>query len=93
MADMYAAQRAVQRAVKAGQLPRVCELACADCKSPAQVYHHGNGYDDEHVFDVEPLCRACHRRRHSAAVSASDERIVRAQANLARFRLRVDLPA
>ena len=50
-----------------GKLPHPKTLLCADCNQPAHEYHHPNGYDEEHVYDVVALCRKCHGKRHSEA--------------------------
>lgn len=30
----------------------------------AQTYHHPNGYDDDRLLDVIPLCYKCHAAEH-----------------------------
>ena len=47
-------------AVRSGRMPPAKELLCTHCGQPALEYHHHNGYDDKHSFDVIPLCKACH---------------------------------
>lgn len=59
-----AVSSAVRKAVLAGELPNIKTLVCADCGAPACDYHHYNGYEPEHLLDVVPLCRKCHRNRH-----------------------------
>jgi hypothetical protein len=55
------ARYAVNNAVKAGKLPAVKTLTCKSCGSPAEEYHHFNGYTPENWLDVEPMCIQCHR--------------------------------
>ena len=59
------ARRAVSHAVEKGLLHHPSELPCADCGVSADDYHHINGYETEHWFEIEPLCKSCHRERHS----------------------------
>lgn len=47
-------------AVRSGRMPPASSLACVHCGEGAAEYHHHNGYDDEHSFDVIPLCVPCH---------------------------------
>jgi DNA-binding XRE family transcriptional regulator len=65
------AGRAVQEAVKRGELPPARTLKCANCGAPAAHYHHWHGYAPEHLLDVQPLCVPCHGacpKRSRAAV-------------------------
>lgn len=50
----------VQYAVRQGKLPHPTTLTCAHCSNQAQEYHHHNGYEKEHLLDVEALCVSCH---------------------------------
>lgn len=70
--DSAQAQRRVNFAVAAGELPRPSSLPCADCGSRwgdgdrRFEYHHHQGYAADHHFTVVALCPPCHRRRHGA---------------------------
>lgn len=57
------ARTAVNRAVRAGKLPRASTLACS-CGKPAREYHHHNGYAREHYLDVIAVCAFCHKDHH-----------------------------
>lgn len=59
------ARKRLWDAVRRNGFPRPTEHKCADCGQPAQEYHH-ESYEREHWLDVVPLCRECHRSRHSA---------------------------
>lgn len=59
---------AVGKAVRSGKMPPASTLSCEDCGGQAGAYHHED-YGWEHRFDVTPLCRSCHQRRHGPAVS------------------------
>jgi hypothetical protein len=56
----------VNNAIRAGKLPKASEFACRNCGNAATEYHHHNGYEAGHEFDVIPLCRSCHRLIHNA---------------------------
>jgi hypothetical protein len=60
------AHRAVSRAVKNGDLPKVSSLSCEICGNRAHHYHHHAGYEPTHWLDVIPLCVKCHRQTHVA---------------------------
>lgn len=47
-------------AIRSGRMQPATDFPCKYCGNPALEYHHHNGYDDEHSFDVIPLCKACH---------------------------------
>lgn len=64
MDEKTRAHLSISVAVKRGFIPRASDLCCADCGEDAAIYHHPNGYDDTHRFDVVPLCYPCHRIRH-----------------------------
>jgi hypothetical protein len=55
----FAAQRAVQNAVKRGILVRG---ACEQCGATEDVQGHHEDY--ERKLDVRWLCQTCHRREH-----------------------------
>jgi hypothetical protein len=50
----------VKRAMLDGTLPHPSSLDCVACGSPAEHYHHHNGYLPPHELDVIALCRDCH---------------------------------
>lgn len=60
----YIAHYAVYKAIKDKRLirPDVCEKC--NKKEKSLHAHHHNGYDKEHVYDVEWLCLACHAIAH-----------------------------
>lgn len=66
--DALKAHNSVNNAVRAGVLARPSSCICVKCGNRAREYHHHNGYDASHVFDVIPLCRSCHRIAHSELV-------------------------
>lgn len=59
------ARKTVSKATARGDILRASELQCSDCNSQAEQYHHYNGYEKEHWFDVIPVCRICHLSRHA----------------------------
>lgn len=61
--DKYKAHDPVNKAVRAGNLPRVTTRQC-NCGKQARRYHHHNGYDEAHWLDVIPLCVKCHFAAH-----------------------------
>lgn len=58
------AKRSVAYAVKTGRLPRAYNLPCFDCIGDAAHFHHFS-YARSDRLKVVPLCRKCHRLRHS----------------------------
>lgn len=54
------ARERIKHAIKIGKLPRPTSLECAHCGTPADGYHHHNGYGPDHYLDVIPLCTQCH---------------------------------
>lgn len=58
------AVNAVNRAIAKGIIQHISTRLCEDCEQPAKEYHHPNGYNKEHWFDIVPLCKACHIKRH-----------------------------
>lgn len=59
------ARGAVNKAVRSGKLPPPDTMVCDSCdEALAAHYHHFNGYEREHWFDIEPLCTECHGREH-----------------------------
>lgn len=49
--------------VERGKLPRPDTLICT-CGNQAQEYHHPNGYDKAHRYDIIALCMPCHKFLH-----------------------------
>lgn len=54
------AQRAVNKAIKVGDIPSPKTKLCHYCSKPAQQYHHHKGYEPEYWFDIVPVCVECH---------------------------------
>ena len=69
--DNYKAYNAIAGAVARGELVYANTLPCAaqleHCTGDAMEYHHHNGYDEEHKFDVVPVCSTCHRELEAQA--------------------------
>lgn len=59
--QVFAAAKALHKAIKAGEFPKAKELKCSHCPRQAAQYHHHNGYDESHWLDVIPLCLECHK--------------------------------
>lgn len=57
------AHRAVQKAIKAGDLPAANTLTCVDCGTQARDYDHR---DYSRPLDVQPVCRSCNKKRGPA---------------------------
>lgn len=57
------AQYALQKAIRAGEIPPANGLQCVDCGAPANVYDHR---DYTKPLAVEPVCRACNWHRGPA---------------------------
>lgn len=53
----------VKAAIELGQLRHIDGQSCVDCGKPAFCYDHRNYYEP---LKVEPICRACNRKRPSA---------------------------
>lgn len=64
------AREVVRKAVSRGKIPRAKNLKCdwPSCDKNADEYHHYNGYEKEHWFDIQPLCfehhGVVHRENH-----------------------------
>lgn len=58
------ALKLVAKAIKDGHMLPATSFECWDCSEPAIVFDHRN-YD--RALDVQPVCRACNRRRGPAA--------------------------
>jgi len=57
------AGRLIRRAVEIRKIikPKLCE----NCQSSIRLEaHHPNGYEGEHAFEIEWLCRSCHESKH-----------------------------
>lgn len=59
-AESSAAQAAVARARRHGELVPPSDLDCVDCGKKAEVYDHR---DYSRPLDVQPVCRGCNGRR------------------------------
>ncbi len=59
--DIKRAWWIVRRAIDEGKLIR--PLKCQRCGTSDSIIeaHHWRGYSDEHILDVQWLCRSCHR--------------------------------
>jgi hypothetical protein len=57
------AQRAVQQAVRSGEIPPASDLPCADCGAPSVDYDHR---DYSKPLQVDPVCRSCNLKRGPA---------------------------
>lgn len=66
--DKAAARQAVNKQVRKGTRPNPNDLHCVSCGHKGDdlrhEYHHHMGYEAEHVYDVLPLCSACHHKEH-----------------------------
>lgn len=63
--DRYKATNILNGAIRHGKFPAAdtceCSVRLELCLGRASQYHHHNGYDEEHIYDVIPVCRSCHR--------------------------------
>ena len=80
--EIRAVHQATHRAVDSGKLPRPDTLICHYCGNPAIQYHHHNGYDKEHRFDVVPVCCKCHKHIHHYGLSSSGTKPVTEPLNM-----------
>lgn len=69
--DKRLAQKAVDRAVQSGRLPRVGENPCVVCQVQAQEYHHWS-YEPADQLSVIPLCALHHRLIHTGEISLNN---------------------
>lgn len=69
--DRAKAHYAIKDAVKTGKMPPARVLICNTCGDAAYHYHHYEGYEKEHWFDVIPLCLQCHINIHKAMAQSS----------------------
>ena len=59
--ERSSARGKVNYRVAKGKWPKPSVFICTDCSAPAEHYHH----EDYSIWwSVEPLCRACHVKRH-----------------------------
>jgi len=61
-------RNAITSAVQRDKIPSASSLQCYYCNAKAEEYHHPNGYNIEHRFDVVPICRICHSKIHRVSV-------------------------
>ena len=65
------AHQQVTYAIVAGTIQKADNFTCADngplCTGQATEYHH-ESYLPEHWLDVVPLCKFCHKARHSTTL-------------------------
>lgn len=57
------ARYAVYNATRKGMIQKASDFSCTDCGVTANEYDHYLGYDENHWFDVEPVCFICHNKR------------------------------
>lgn len=50
--------------IRSGRLEKPTTFKCVYCDSQAEQYHHHNGYDENHWFDIIPVCKICHIKIH-----------------------------
>lgn len=55
------ARTAICNAIRLGKLRPPTDFKCTYCPKRAQQYHHPS-YKPEHWFDVEPVCKKCHKK-------------------------------
>lgn len=60
----WQAHKAVQNAIKRGDLSPVNTQICIDCGKQAEHYHH-QSYNKRDWLKVIPLCIQCHKNRHN----------------------------
>lgn len=60
--DKVKIRKALNRAIESGYYKRASEKKCKDCGNQAQEHHH---LDYENPYNVVPLCKKCHRKRHT----------------------------
>ena len=56
------AKDAIHAKVRKGELPAASTLFCSVCTAPASHYHHHFGYEQQHWYDVIPVCVSCHAK-------------------------------
>ena len=55
------AHRKVNKRTTSKEWPKATVFKCSKCENQAEDYHHE---DYSRWWDVEPLCRSCHVKRH-----------------------------
>lgn len=66
------ASHAVNRAIRAGHIPRPDTFQCSqECSKRAEQYHHHLGYAPEHWLDVVPVCIPCHHSLHPSMLKSA----------------------
>ena len=65
------ARQAVVNAVRSGKFLSASTNTC-NCGKQAQHWHHHNGYDEPHWFDVVSLCASCHKLLHNGKMVIVD---------------------
>ena len=62
--DKYRAHVAITNCILRGTFPSAIHFPCIECGNPASAWHHPNGYENSHVFDVVAVCCVCHSTIH-----------------------------
>jgi hypothetical protein len=65
------ARRMINNAIRDGRFPHSSTENCIACGNQAQEYHHYLGYDIEHWFDIQAVCKPCHIILDKAQVQLS----------------------
>lgn len=60
------AERMTFSKVMSGAIRSARESKCVECGEQAVHLHHHNGYEEEHLLDVIPVCRICHKKLDSS---------------------------
>ena len=61
LSEKEQSQRLVSKRTRNKEWPKATLFKCAKCENQAEHYHHE---DYSRWWDVEPLCRSCHVKRH-----------------------------
>jgi len=61
--EKHAARNAIGHAITRGDMEPAKSFTCSNCERQANQYHHWS-YEEEHWFDVTPLCGRCHYAVH-----------------------------
>lgn len=66
--DRKQAESRINHDITLGLRPNPNDLYCSKCGHKGEdrrhEYHHVMGYDEDHHYDVLPLCTSCHRKEH-----------------------------
>jgi hypothetical protein len=62
------AYRSVKLAIELKQLLPPNQHKCQFCQTQAKLYHHDEGYTDDNILTVIPLCSSCHNKRHAELI-------------------------